>query len=88
MLSSIAIARVKTVVAEKTEKAAVIKSLQSVRYYTECQVRDCLKGEAFSAGASLDVGTQPNSFGFGGTGKKSTNRQFEDYGGPYGQVNN
>ena len=37
-------------------------------------------------GATLDVGTQLNSFGYGGTGKKSTARQFEDYGQTYGQV--
>ena len=36
--------------------------------------------------AALDLGTQPGSFGYGGTGKKSTKRQFEDYGKPYGQV--
>lgn len=37
-------------------------------------------------GTTLDVGTQPNSYGYGGTGKKSTARQFEDYGQIYGQV--
>ncbi|KAL0042243.1 hypothetical protein WJX77_007018 [Trebouxia sp. C0004] len=35
--------------------------------------------------AGLDLGTEPISFGFGGTGKKSTNRQFDTYGAPYGQ---
>ncbi len=43
------------------------------------------QGVSFT-GASLDVGTQPHSFGYGGTGKKSTARQFEDYGQAYGQV--
>lgn len=36
--------------------------------------------------SSLDLGTQLGSFGYGGTGKKSTRRQFKDYGGPYGQA--
>lgn len=36
--------------------------------------------------ATLDVGSSVGSFGYGGTGKKSTARQFEDYGQPFGQV--
>ena len=40
----------------------------------------------YAEGTSLDVGTQPNSFGYGGTGKKSTDCKFEDYGHPYRQV--
>jgi len=38
------------------------------------------------AAVSLDLGTQPGSYGYGGTGKKSTDRKFEDYGGKFGQV--
>ncbi len=34
--------------------------------------------------ASLDLGTCKHGFGFGGTGKKSNNRQFDDYGEPFG----
>lgn len=35
--------------------------------------------------ASLDLGTDRLGFGFGGTGKKSHNRQFDAYGEPFGQ---
>jgi hypothetical protein len=34
--------------------------------------------------AALDLGTCKNGFGFGGTGKKSNNRQFDDYGESFG----
>lgn len=34
--------------------------------------------------ASLDLGTDRWGFGFGGTGKKSNNKQFDDYGSPFG----
>jgi len=34
--------------------------------------------------ANLDLGTDPYGFGYGGTGKKSNNRQFDDYGTPFG----
>lgn len=30
------------------------------------------------------MGTDPFGFGYGGTGKKSNNRQFDDYGSPFG----
>jgi ATP-dependent RNA helicase DDX1 len=33
--------------------------------------------------AKLELGTDKNGFGFGGTGKKSNNRQFDDYGEPF-----
>lgn len=33
----------------------------------------------------LDLGTDRLGFGFGGTGKKSNNRQFETYGESYGK---
>jgi hypothetical protein len=35
---------------------------------------------------SLDLGTCRFGFGFGGTGKKSNNKQFDDYGGPFGKA--
>lgn len=35
--------------------------------------------------AALDLGTCKYGFGFGGTGKKSNSRQFEDYGEPFGK---
>ena len=45
----------------------------------------CRVGFATRA-AKLDIGTDRHSFGYGGTGKKSHDRKFEDYGRPYGQV--
>ena len=36
--------------------------------------------------ASLDLGTCRHGFGFGGTGKKSNNKQFDSYGGSYGKA--
>ncbi|RZC39232.1 ATP-dependent RNA helicase Ddx1 [Asbolus verrucosus] len=35
--------------------------------------------------ANLDLGTCKNGFGFGGTGKKSNSKQFNDYGEPFGK---
>ena len=35
--------------------------------------------------ADLNLGTCPEGFGFGGTGKKSNRRQFDSYGEPFGQ---
>ncbi|CAH1117276.1 unnamed protein product [Phaedon cochleariae] len=35
--------------------------------------------------ASLDLGTDRFGYGFGGTGKKSNNRQFDNYGEPFGK---
>ncbi|XP_063907941.1 ATP-dependent RNA helicase Ddx1 [Zophobas morio] len=35
--------------------------------------------------AKLDLGTCRFGFGFGGTGKKSNNKQFDDYGEPFGK---
>jgi ATP-dependent RNA helicase DDX1 len=55
--------------------------------YYEATVTDeglCRVGWS-TAAASLDVGTDRHSFGYGGTGKKSHARSFEDYGGPYGR---
>ena len=33
--------------------------------------------------ADLNLGTDKQGFGFGGTGKKSNNRQFDTYGEPF-----
>jgi ATP-dependent RNA helicase DDX1 len=54
--------------------------------YFEATVRDeglCRLGWATLA-ASLDVGTDKGSFGYGGTGKKSHAKSFEDYGESFG----
>ncbi|KAI7842747.1 hypothetical protein COHA_003675 [Chlorella ohadii] len=56
------------------------------RVYYEATVSDeglCRVGWSTQA-ASLDLGTDRHSFGFGGTGKKSHNRSFDSYGEPYG----
>lgn len=56
------------------------------KVYYEATVRDeglCRLGWA-TLGASLDIGTDKGSFGYGGTGKKSHAKSFEDYGEPYG----
>ncbi|PSC75014.1 ATP-dependent RNA helicase DDX1 [Micractinium conductrix] len=58
----------------------------SGRVYYEATVSDeglCRVGWSTQA-ASLDLGTDKHGFGYGGTGKKSHVRQFEDYGEPYG----
>ncbi|KAK6054438.1 SPRY domain protein [Cooperia oncophora] len=52
------------------------------KYYYEAKItRDGLCRIGWSTlKATLDLGTDDESFGFGGTGKKSTKRKFEDYG--------
>lgn len=55
--------------------------------YYEATVMDeglCRIGWATSS-ASLDIGTDKFSFGYGGTGKKSHGKQFESYGEPFGK---
>lgn len=55
------------------------------KYYYEAKVTDeglCRVGWS-TARATLDLGTDKEGFGFGGTGKKSFGRQFDTY----GQVN-
>lgn len=57
------------------------------RYYYEAVVEDeglCRVGWSTMA-AKHDLGTDSQGFGYGGTGKKSHNRQFVDYGEPYGK---
>ena len=56
------------------------------RYYYEATVTDeglCRVGWSTEK-ANLDLGTDKFSFGFGGTGKKSNNKQFDDYGEAFG----
>lgn len=57
------------------------------KYFFEAIVCDeglCRVGWSTQS-ASLDLGTDRFSFGFGGTGKKSHNRQFDDYGEAFGK---
>ena len=54
----------------------------SGQYYYEAIVSDeglCRVGWATEK-ATLNLGTDKFGFGFGGTGKKSFNKQFDDYG--------
>lgn len=63
-----------------------IPFLGSGRFYYESTVTDeglCRVGWSTDK-ASLDLGTDKFSFGFGGTGKKSNNKQFSDYGEAFG----
>lgn len=57
------------------------------RYYYEATVMDeglCRMGFS-TAEASLDLGTCRFGYGFGGTGKKSNNKQFDSYGEAFGK---
>jgi len=52
------------------------------KYYYEATVTDeglCRVGWATEK-ANRNLGTDKFGFGFGGTGKKSNNKQFDDYG--------
>lgn len=54
------------------------------KYMFEVEVVKGLTRVGWSSSASrLELGTEHKSFGFGSTGKKSWNRQFEDYGEPF-----
>ncbi|CAL1280444.1 unnamed protein product [Larinioides sclopetarius] len=56
------------------------------KYYYEAKVTDeglCRVGWSTPA-ASLDLGTDKQGFGFGGTGKKSFGKQFDSYGEAFG----
>lgn len=57
------------------------------KYYYEATVEDeglCRVGWSTQQ-ASLDLGTDRFGFGFGGTGKKSNNKQFDNYGEAFGK---
>jgi ATP-dependent RNA helicase DDX1 len=59
----------------------------SGKYYFEAMVSDeglCRVGYSTST-ANLDLGTDNNGYGFGGTGKKSYGKQFDTYGEPFGK---
>lgn len=58
------------------------------KYYYEAVVSDeglCRVGYSLPD-ANLDLGTCDKGYGFGGTGKKSYNRQFDSYGEPFGKL--
>ncbi|KAG8124287.1 hypothetical protein E2320_020012 [Naja naja] len=58
------------------------KGVTKGKYYYEVSCRDqglCRVGWS-SSQASLDLGTDKFGFGYGGTGKKSHNKQFDSYG--------
>ncbi|XP_016974727.1 ATP-dependent RNA helicase Ddx1 [Drosophila rhopaloa] len=58
------------------------------KFYFEATVTDeglCRVGWSTQQ-ANLDLGTCRMGFGFGGTGKKSNNRQFDDYGEAFGKA--
>lgn len=57
------------------------------KYYFETIVQDeglCRVGWSTQQ-AALDLGTDRFGFGFGGTGKKSNNKNFDTYGEPFGK---
>ncbi|XP_072024560.1 ATP-dependent RNA helicase DDX1-like [Amphiura filiformis] len=67
----------------RSNKAVIGKG----KYYYEATVTDeglCRVGWATSK-ADLNLGTDKQGYGFGGTGKKSFGRQFDDYGEPFGK---
>mmetsp|Transcript_23355 Transcript_23355/g.73949 ORF Transcript_23355/g.73949 Transcript_23355/m.73949 type:complete len:837 (-) Transcript_23355:177-2687(-) len=54
------------------------------KYMFEVEVVEGLTRVGWSSGsAKLELGTDEQSYGYGSTGKKSSNRQFEDYGEAY-----
>ncbi|PSN32349.1 ATP-dependent RNA helicase Ddx1 [Blattella germanica] len=60
------------------------------KYYYEATVTDeglCRVGWSTQQ-ANLDLGTDRFGFGFGGTGKKSNNKQFDNYGEAFGMHDN
>lgn len=59
-----------------------------MQVYFEARVTDeglCRLGWATRA-AGLELGTDRQGFGFGGTGKKSFGRSFDDYGQTFGAL--
>ena len=62
--------------------ATHLHSHHTGKYYYEATVTDeglCRVGWS-TLKASLDLGTDREGFGFGGTGKKSFGKQFDSYG--------
>jgi ATP-dependent RNA helicase DDX1 len=60
--------------------------VRSGKFFFECTMRDSglARVGVGSTAAALDLGTCPQGFGFGGTGKRSNNRRFDPYGEPFG----
>lgn len=73
--------------ANKGLKKSKIKPQANKCYYYEVHFSEQgLARVGWSFGdASLDLGTDRNGYGYGGTAKKSNNRQFSDYGLPFGE---
>ncbi|KAI5627764.1 ATP-dependent RNA helicase DDX1 [Silurus asotus] len=66
----------------KKGRSAAVKTGGAGKYYYEVSCHDqglCRIGWSTSQ-AALDLGTDKFGFGFGGTGKKSHNKQFDSYG--------
>lgn len=66
---------------------ATVGVMGSGKYFYEATVCDeglCRVGWS-TDNSTLDLGTDRFSYGFGGTGKKSHNRQFDDYGESFGK---
>ena len=57
----------------------------SVYYEVECKDEGLSRFGFGTTDADLNLGTCPEGFGFGGTGKKSNRRQFDEYGESFGQ---
>lgn len=70
----------------KWQGCRAVAGLTSGKHYFEAEMTDeglCRIGWS-TAAAKLDLGTDNQGYGFGGTGKKSFGRSFDSYGEPYG----
>ena len=73
---------VQTSVTSRDHSLKSVSPPVSGKYYFEAKVTDeglCRVGWS-TLNAKLDLGTDRDGFGFGGTGKKSFGRQFDSYG--------
>ena len=55
-------------------------------YWEAAVVDDGLVRLGWATRAAGELGTDRHGFGYGGTGKKSHEREFEDYGRPFGKA--
>jgi len=62
---------------------ATVEVLKGQYFYEVEVVRGLIRVGWSAASSKLELGMEYRSFGYGSTGKKSTNRQFEDFGGAY-----